>query len=217
MLTPLLLTLQIALTAAAVATVLALGVVLATHGRRGASLLDSVLTVPLVLPATVLGYYLLGALGARSVVGRAWEAVTGGQLVFSKTGAVIAATLTAFPMVLQGTRAAFDAIEPSLLEAARTLGATRLGALRRVALPLASRGIAAGVVLGFARACGDFGATLMLAGNIPGETQTASLALFDAVLLGQHELALQLALSLTTLAVAAFVLVRWLGRRVHVD
>jgi len=215
MFAPFLLTLQVAVVATLLAGVSALLVIAATHGKRGVGLVDAVLTAPLVLPPTVLGYYLLTALGRHSALGKAFEAVTGGSFVFSRTGAVVAATITAFPLVLQSARAAIEAVDPTLLDAARTLGATRLAALRRIAFPLASRGLAAGVLLGFARACGDFGVTLMLAGNIPGETQTASLALYDAMLAGRDDDARALAISLTLLAVGAIVLVQWLGRRAH--
>ncbi len=215
MFAPFLLTLQVAVVATLLAGVSALLVIAATHGKRGVGLVDAVLTAPLVLPPTVLGYYLLTALGRHSALGKAFEAVTGGSFVFSRTGAVVAATITAFPLVLQSARAAIEAVDPTLLDAARTLGATRLAALRRIAFPLASRGLAAGVLLGFARACGDFGVTLMLAGNIPGETQTASLALYDAMLAGRDDDARTLAISLTLLAVSAIVLVQWLGRRAH--
>jgi len=215
MFAPFLLTLQVAVVATLLAGFSALVVIAATHGKRGVGLVDAVLTAPLVLPPTVLGYYLLTALGRHSALGRAFEAVTGGSFVFSRTGAVVAATITAFPLVLQSARAAIEAVDPTLLDAARTLGATRLAALRRIAFPLASRGLAAGVLLGFARACGDFGVTLMLAGNIPGETQTASLALYDAMLAGRDDDARALAISLTLLAVSAIVLVQWLGRRAH--
>ena len=215
MFAPFLLTLQVAVVATLLAGVSALLVIAATHGKRGVGLVDAVLTAPLVLPPTVLGYYLLTALGRHSALGKAFEAVTGGSFVFSRTGAVVAATITAFPLVLQSARAAIEAVDPTLLDAARTLGATRLAALRRIAFPLASRGFAAGVLLGFARACGDFGVTLMLAGNIPGETQTASLALYDAMLAGRDDDARALAISLTLLAVSAIVLVQWLGRRAH--
>jgi molybdate transport system permease protein len=163
----------------------------------------------------VLGYYLLTLLGRRSALGEAFEAVTGSSLVFTRTGAVVAATITALPLVLQSARAAIDAVDPTLLEAARTLGASRLTALRKIALPLASRGVAAGLLLGFARACGDFGVTLMIAGNIPGETQTAALALYDAVLAGREADARALALWLTGLAVVLIAGVQWLGRRPH--
>jgi molybdate transport system permease protein len=212
---PLALTLQVAVVATLLAGVGALAIITWTHGRRIASVMDAVLTAPLVLPPTVLGYYLLIALGRRSGLGQAWESVTGSSFVFTRTGAIIAAAITAFPLILQSARAAVDAVDATLLDAARTLGATRVGALRRVAFPLASRGIASGLLLGFARACGDFGVTLMIAGNIPGETQTASLALYDALLAGRVSDARVLALSLTALAVTAIVLVQWLGRRGH--
>lgn len=212
---PLALSLQIAVVASALAGVLALGFVMLTHGRKAASLFDAFLTAPLVLPPTVLGYYLLTLLGRRSGLGQAWEALTGSSLVFTRTGAIVAATITALPLVLQSARAAIDAVDPTLLEAARTLGATRWQALRRVALPLASRGIAAGLLLGFARACGDFGVTLMIAGNIPGETQTAALALYDAVLANREADAQALAISLTVIAVVLIASVQWLGRRAH--
>lgn len=212
---PLALSLQIAVLATLLAGSAALGLIALTHGRRIAGLVDAVLTAPLVLPPTVLGYYLLTLLGRRSMLGGAWETLTGGSFVFTRTGAVIAATVTALPLVLQSARAAIDAVDPVLLDAARTLGVTRLGALRRVALPLASRGVVAGLLLGFARACGDFGVTLMIAGNIPGETQTAALALYDAVLAGRTNDAFLLAVVLTVIAVVLISLVQWLGRRPH--
>lgn len=215
LLEPLALSLQIAVMATLLAGLGALALIAATHGKRIASLFDAVLTAPLVLPPTVLGYYLLTVLGRRSALGGAWEALTGSSFVFTRTGAVIAATITALPLVLQSARAAIDAVDPTLLDAARTLGATRLGALARVALPLASRGVAAGLLLGFARACGDFGVTLMIAGNIPGETQTASLALYDAVLAGRESDARVLAVALTLFAVVSIAAVQWLGRRPH--
>ena len=211
----LLLSLEVALFASLLAGSLALGVIALTHKRKGATLVDAVLTAPLVLPPTVLGYYLLTLLGRRSPLGIAFESLTGTSFVFTRTGAVIAASVTAFPLILQTARAAIDAVDATLLDAARTLGATRLQALKRDAFPLASRGLAAGLLLGFARAIGDFGVTLMVAGNIPGETQTASLALYDAMLAGRDDEAFRLALVLTGLAVVLIAGVQWLGRRHH--
>jgi molybdate transport system permease protein len=180
---PLLLSLEVAIVAIAVATVIgvAIGVLLATRAFRGRDLLDVLLTTPMVLPPTVLGYYVLGALGRTSVIGRAYEAVVGDTIVFTKTGAIVAATIGALPLVAKATRSAVEAIDPALARAARTLGATPMRALFTIVLPLASRGILGGVMLGFARALGDFGVTLMIAGDIPGETQTASLAIYDAI------------------------------------
>lgn len=210
---PLAITLQVALSATLLGGVTVLAVVMSTHGRRLGSVLDAVLTVPLVLPPTVLGYYLLVTFGARGPLGHAWEAVFGNPLAFTRAAAIFAATITSLPLVLQGTRAAFDAVDPTMLEAARMLGATRWSALARVGLPLAARGVASALLLGFARACGDFGLTLMLAGNIPGETRTASLALYDAVLAGHDDEARQLALTLLALALVIFAVVQTLGRK----
>ena len=212
---PLALSLQIAVFSTLLAGGAALALIALTQGKRIAGAVDAVITAPLVLPPTVLGYYLLTVLGRRSALGGVWESLTGSSFVFTRTGAVIAATITALPLVLQSARAAIDAVDPVLLDAARTLGSTRLAALRRVALPLASRGVAAGLLLGFARACGDFGVTLMLAGNIPGETQTAALALYDAVLAGREGDARALAIALTAIAVVLIASVQWLGRRPH--
>lgn len=212
---PLLLSFQIS----ALATLLAgvLGILLAALLTRrrfpGAQLLDALLNAPLVLPPTVLGYYLLIVLGRQSTLGRAYEALTGSPIVFSRTGATCAAALAALPFVARSARAALEAIDPRYAEAAATLGATPWRALRRVRLPLASRGILAGLTLGFARSLGDFGVTLMVAGNIPGRTQTASLAIYDAIQAGRETEAASLALLLTLLAVLALYVIGKLTAR----
>ncbi|SFD04758.1 molybdate ABC transporter permease subunit [Collimonas sp. OK412] len=151
-------------------------------------LVDAVLTLPLVLPPTVLGYYLLVLLGRRGVFG-AWLEKWGIELVFTWQGAVIAATIVAFPLVLKSARAAFDNVDVQLENAARVLGVSEAGVFFRVTLPLASKGIAAGVLLAFARALGEFGATLMIAGNLPGRTQTLSVAIYEAVQAGDDQTA----------------------------
>ncbi|MEM4985914.1 molybdate ABC transporter permease subunit [Collimonas sp. H4R21] len=151
-------------------------------------LVDAVLTLPLVLPPTVLGYYLLVLLGRRGVFG-AWLEKWGIELVFTWQGAVIAATIVAFPLVLKSARAAFDNVDVQLENAARVLGVSEVGVFFRVTLPLASKGIAAGVLLAFARALGEFGATLMIAGNLPGRTQTLSVAIYEAVQAGDDQTA----------------------------
>ena len=161
------------------------------------------MNAPLVLPPTVLGYYLLISLGRSSVLGQAFEAVTGSPIVFTRTGATCAAALAALPFVARSARAALDSLEPRFAEAAATLGAPPLRVFWRVLLPLASRGILAGLTLGFARSLGDFGVTLMVAGNIPGQTQTASLAIYDAIQAGRDTQAGGLAAILTTLAILA--------------
>jgi len=151
-------------------------------------LVDSILTLPLVLPPTVLGYYLLVVLGRRGVVG-GWLEKWGIELVFTWQGAVIASTIVAFPLVLKSARAAFENVDPQLENAARVLGISEAAIFFRVTLPLASKGIAAGVLLAFARALGEFGATLMIAGNLPGRTQTLSVAIYAAVQAGDDNTA----------------------------
>lgn len=211
---PLLLSFQIS----ALATLLAgvLGILLAALLTRrrfpGAQLLDALLNAPLVLPPTVLGYYLLVNLGRESALGRAYESLTGSPIVFTRTGATCAAALAALPFVARSARAALESVEPRFAEAAATLGASPWRALWRVRLPLASRGILAGLTLGFARSLGDFGVTLMVAGNIPGHTQTASLAIYDAIQAGRDAQASGMAAILTLLAVLALYVINRLTR-----
>jgi molybdate transport system permease protein len=210
-----LLSFQVSLLATSIATVLgvALAGLLTQRRFAGAELLDAVLNVPLVLPPTVLGYYLLVLLGRESPLGRAYEAVTGSSIVFTVTGATVAAALSALPFVARSARAALQTLDPRFTEAAATLGARPLRAFTRVSLPLASRGILAGVTLGFARSLGDFGVTLMVAGNIPGHTQTASLAIYDAVQAGRDGQAGALAAVLTAVAILALYAINKLSHR----
>lgn len=214
MLGPLLLSFQVSVCATLLAGVLgiALAGLLARRRFPGAQLLDAVLNAPLVLPPTVLGYYLLVLLGRHSVIGQAYESITGSTIVFTRTGATCAATLAALPFVARSARAALESLEPRFAEAAATLGAPPLRAFFRVLLPLASRGILAGLTLGFARSLGDFGVTLMVAGNIPGHTQTASLAIYDAIQAGRGAQAGGLAAILTTLAILALYAINKLTR-----
>ncbi|KGD47839.1 molybdate ABC transporter permease subunit [Burkholderia pseudomallei] len=182
---PLLLSLKVAGWATALDLVLgvAAGYALARWRSGARDVVDSLLTLPLVLPPTVLGYYLLVLLGRRGVLG-AWLDRLGIQLVFTWQGAVIASMVVAFPLILKSARAAFEAVDPQLERAARTLGISETGVFFRVTLPLAARGILAGALLAFARALGEFGATLMIAGNLPGRTQTLSVAVYAAVQAG---------------------------------
>jgi molybdate transport system permease protein len=212
---PLVLSFEVSVLATLVAGVLGIALARLLSARRfvGAELLDALLNAPLVLPPTVLGYYLLVLLGRDSELGRAYEALTGSSIVFTRTGATCAATLSALPFVARSARAALDSVDPRYAEAAATLGAPPLRAFRRVLLPLASRGILAGVTLGFARSLGDFGVTLMVAGNIPGRTQTASLAIYDAIQAGRDAQAGGLAAVLTTFAVLALYAINKLTPR----
>lgn len=167
----------------------AVGFVLARYRFPGRDLLDTLLTLPMVLPPTVLGYYLLVLLGKRSAFGGWLHDSFGINLIFTWQGAVIAATIVAFPLVFKPARAAFESVDGQFLEAARVLGLPELSVFFRVTLPLAWRGILAGVLLAFARALGEFGATLMVAGSIPGKTQTLSVAVYEAVQAGQDDVA----------------------------
>ena len=188
--TPLLLSLKVAGWATALNLVLGVATAYALSRWRSPlrDLIDSILTLPLVLPPTVLGYYLLVLLGRRGPFG-AWLSALGSELVFTWQGAVIASTIVAFPLVLKAARSAFEEVDTQLENAARVLGVSEPGVFFRVSLPLAARGIAAGVLLAFARALGEFGATLMIAGNLPGRTQTLSVAIYEAVQAGDDSTA----------------------------
>lgn len=205
--TPLLLSLKVA----GLATLLnmLLGVAAAYGLSRWRSplrdFIDSLLTLPLVLPPTVLGYYLLVLFGRRGTFG-AWLESLGIQLVFTWQGAVVASTIVAFPLVMKAARAAFENVDHQLENAARVLGVSEAGVFFRVSLPLASRGIAAGVLLAFARALGEFGATLMVAGNLPGRTQTLSVAIYEAVQAGDDGAATMLVVITSVTCIAILML-----------
>ena len=189
--TALALTLKVAGWATAINLVLGVGVGYALSRWRfpGRDVLDAVLTLPMVMPPTVLGYYLLVVIGSQGVVG-AWLLQNFGiRLIFTWQAAVIAATIVAFPLVFKAARAAFENVDPQCEDAARTLGLGEWGLFLRVSLPLAWRGILAGLLLAFARALGEFGATLMVAGSIAGQTQTLSIAVYEAVQAGQDDTA----------------------------
>jgi molybdate transport system permease protein len=185
-LTPLWLTLRVASLATLGAFVFSLvaAFVLARRAFWGREIVDALLTLPLVLPPTVLGYYLLVVVGRRGWIGQWWEDTFGFAFVFTWQGAVLAAAVVSFPLILKSARAAFEGVEPNFERAARILGLPEWEVVLRVTLPLAWRGILAGTLLAFARAMGEFGATLMLAGNLPGKTQTLSIAIYDAVQAG---------------------------------
>jgi molybdate transport system permease protein len=203
-LAPLLLSLQIATLATIVSAIAGVGLatLLANVRFPGRDLVDVAVTAPIVLPPTVLGYYLLVAVGRRSFIGHLFEAIFGSPIVFTRTGAVLAATVGALPLVVKSGRAALEGVDATLVRAARTLGASPVRAFLTVQLPLARRGIVAALMLAFARSLGDFGITLMVAGDIPGETQTASLAIYDAIQEHRDQAALVMVLSLTTIAIA---------------
>lgn len=200
---PLLLSFEVATIAIVLAAALGVAVAALLASRRvpGGDLVDGIVTAPMVLPPTVLGYYVLVVFGRQSAIGRLFEAMTGSSIVFSTTGAVLAATIGSLPLVVMSSRAALESVDQTFVRAARTLGATPLRAFFTIELPLAAPGIVAGLMLGFARALGDFGVTLMVAGDIPGETQTASLAIYDAIQANREGDALGMILVLTVVAV----------------
>jgi molybdate transport system permease protein len=193
------------------------GLLLARARFPGRDLLDTCLTLPMVLPPTVLGYYLLVLLGRHGVVGQWLKQEWGVNLIFTWQGAVIASSVVAFPLVFKPARAAFESIDGQLEMAAQVLGLSNAATFWRVTLPLAWRGIIAGVLLGFARSLGEFGATLMVAGSIPGKTQTLSVAVYEAVQAGQDELALKLVLVISVTCIATLLTASYLapGRKAN--
>ena len=204
-------------TAAATLLIFVLGgglaLLLARRPCRGSTLVETAIHLPLVLPPSVVGYYLLIGLGREGPLVR-WLDV---HLLFTWPAAVVASTVVGLPLMFQAARAAIAAVDPTLEHAARTLGCTELQVLWRVTLPLARRGLLAGLALGATRALGEFGATLMVAGNIPGKTQTIPLAIYFAVETGDNILARNLVLVITGLSIAAlFWLNLWSRKKVEV-
>ena len=214
-LTPLWLTLRVASFATMIAFVF--GVAFAWLTARfafwGRDFLDALLTLPLVMPPTVLGYYLIVVWGRNGWLGSWLNAHFGISLMFTWQGAVLAATVVAFPLLFKSARAAFEGVSTEYEQAARILGDNELRVFCRITLPLAARGLLAGVMLAFARAMGDFGATLMVAGNIRGRTQTAALAVFDAVQAGDYSLANTLVVIMSFACVVILVMTNKLAAR----
>lgn len=192
-------------TAVALAIGLWLAWTLANRQFRGKEVLDAAVTLPLVLPPTVLGYYLLVVLGRNSPVGQLYEWLFGAPLVFSWQAAVVAALFHSTPLLVKSARAAFESVDRSYERAARNLGASELRLFWRVTLPLARRSILAAAALAFARSLGDFGVTLMIAGNIPGRTQTVAVAIYDAVEAGNGQVARVLVLIISAVALAVLL------------
>ena len=199
-LTPLWLTLKVA----GVATLLSflVGVMVAFLVARsrfwGRESVDSLCTLPLVMPPTVLGYYLIVVIGRHGWLGRWLQETWGISLIFTWQGAALAAAVVSLPLIYKSARAAFEGVDHNLENAARTLGASEAGVFLRVSLPLAWRGIMAGTMMAFARAMGEFGATLMVAGNLPGKTQTLSIAVYDAFQSGNDQAAIILVIIIST-------------------
>ncbi len=182
---------------------LAFAYLLAKFDFKGKEFLDAILTMPLVLPPTVTGYYLIVLLGRNGIIGSFFYEWTGWTLVFSWQGATVAAVVVSLPLMIKAARASIESVNPNYEIASYTLGKSKIETFLRITLPLAKRGIIAGLVLSFARALGEFGATLMIAGNIPGKTQTMPLAIYEAVASGDDRRAQILAIILTAISIAA--------------
>jgi molybdate transport system permease protein len=212
--------LSLSLLVVSIATVLigligtAFGYLLARCNFRGKDILDAILTLPMVLPPTVTGYYLILVLGRRGFLGKPLYALTGWTITFTWGAAVVAATVIALPLMVKSARAAIESVNSEYEIASRIMGKSEWETFLRVTLPLAARGLVAGIVLSFARAFGEFGATLMLAGNIPGRTQTMPLAIYEAVVSGEDARAKWLALILTGISVTVVYLTNRLSRPV---
>lgn len=211
---PVRLSFEVAAVATLIAVIVGIGIawMLARMRLPGKEWIDAAVSLPLVLPPTVLGYYLLVILGRRSAVGRFLEASFGIQLTFTVTAAVIAATIHALPLMVKSLRASFESVDTTLENASRTLGSSEWRVFWTVTLPLAKRALVAASVLAFARALGDFGVTIMIAGNIPGRTQTAAVAIYDAVEAGRDNQALLLVVIVSILSVIVLYATNKLSR-----
>jgi molybdate transport system permease protein len=182
--------------------------------RRWKFVVEAVVALPLVLPPTVLGFYVLLAIGPRSPLGALYARVTGGMLPFSFQGLVVASVLYSMPFTVQPVAAAFGAVDRKLLEASWCLGVSRLQTFRRVIVPLALPGIATGAILSFAHTLGEFGVVLMVGGNIPGVTRTVSISIYDQVQSLNYGGALQTSLFLLGVSFAVLVMTYARQRRV---
>ena len=214
-LAPLLLSLRVAGLATLIALVIGLPLAWALARLRfpGRDLVSVLVLLPMVLPPTVLGYYLLLLIGRSGPIGQLAEAVGFGRIVFTPAAAVIASIVAALPFLVRAAQGGFEQADGVYEEAARTLGRREIAIFLTIAVPLAWRSIVAGLALAFARAMGEFGATLMVAGNIPGRTQTASIAIYDAVQAFRLAEAHRLAFILSLVTGAILVLLTRLGRR----
>ncbi len=217
---PLFLSFAVAITATLLAILVGVPLAwrLARSQSRWRAITEAIVLLPMALPPTVTGFYLLQIFGRSGPPGRWFELVTGSHIVFTPVAALIATFVAAAPFLVRTAQGAFEQIDHTLLDAARTLGRSERSVFLTVTAPLAWRGIAAGTALCFARAMGEFGTTLMLAGNIPGRTQTASMAVYDAVQAGNTTLALTLSVLMSAVSVVALLMLTSVGstrRTIH--
>jgi molybdate transport system permease protein len=182
------------------------GYLISSRKLRGKRWIESAILLPLVLPPTVLGYYLLTLIGRRGFIGRMWESAFGSPLVFTLNAAIIAACVSTIPLVTRILSAAFASVDPHVTEAAKIDGASGWPMLSKVFLPQVRVQLVAATTIAFARALGDFGTTLMVAGNLPGRTQTAAIAIYDHINSGHDTAALILVLLISAISIAVLVL-----------
>lgn len=212
-------TIRLSLLVAGVSTALvalcggAIAYFLATRRFPGKGLVEVLLTLPLVMPPTVIGYYLIVLFGRSGLVGRAVYDLTGYSLMFTWHGAVLAAFVVSVPLMIRTAQAAIETVDPNYRDAAYTLGYSEAATAWKVVLPLASKGLLAGIILSFARAIGEFGATLMVCGNIPGRTATMPLTIYGLVASGEWDKANLLVLVLTLLSAVFLYLANRYGKR----
>lgn len=192
------------------------GYFLARKRFFGKEVLDTLLTLPMVMPPTVLGYYLLVLIGRQGIIGK-WLNSIGINLIFTWQGAVIAAAIVTFPLVFKPARAAFESIDQNYENTAKVLGLSEIAIFFRITLPLAWRGILAGLLLAFARALGEFGTTLMVAGSIPGKTQTLSIAVYEAVQTGDDKVANTLVIIISVVCIIVLLSAKYLSFQKSLD
>ncbi|MEI7884663.1 MAG: molybdate ABC transporter permease subunit [Clostridia bacterium] len=212
-LVPVFLSLQIAGTATLIVTILGLPLayLLAIKSFRGKNIIESLLALPMVLPPTVLGYYLLVLLGRNSLFGAWLKASFGISLVFTKAGAILAVVAVIFPLLVRTAQAGFEQLDQDLLSIATTLGASSFTTFWRLAIPMAWKAVISGIMLAFTRGMGEFGATLMIAGSIPGKTQTLSLAIYEAVQSGDKVQANRL---VALISILTFLVLWWTNKNI---
>ncbi|WP_353852678.1 molybdate ABC transporter permease subunit [Dehalobacter restrictus] len=213
---PLFLSFRVALTATCIGIIcgLPLAYILSRKPGRIADFIDTLTNLPVVLPPTVLGYYLLVFLGRNSFIGKFLEEKLDIMIVFTVTGAVIAATVVSIPYMIKASKAALAEINEDYLNAARLLGRTELNIFATIMIPIAWRGIISGITMSFARALGDFGTTLMVAGSIPDKTLTMPIAIYNSLQAGNYNMANFLVLIMTTVAFAVLYIVNRLEKRI---
>ncbi len=212
---PIILSFRISITATLVAMMIGIPIayLLSRSQSRWADMMDTLFTLPIVLPPTVLGYYLLVLLGRQSFIGRFLEEQFDLIIVFTPTAAVLAASIVSVPYLMKTARTAFSEIDPHLIHAAKILGGNEWRIFVTIVVPLAWRGILSGIILAFARALGDFGTTLMVAGSIPNQTLTMPIAIYDALQSGNLQLTNTLVLIMTILSLTVLFTLNRLEKR----